>query len=207
LNQTQRRTSLALAIILSVASFTGHAQGLSAQDRTKAVEYLNTTLNQVLTESEKLSDAQWNFKESPERWSVGEVVEHLALAETFLFDLQQKTMAGPPATPEQLAAAKGKDEVILKAIPDRTKKVSAPEPLQPTKRLGSRAEVIAAFKERRAKTIAYVSKTNDNLRGRVSDSALGPTDGYQWVLFVGAHTERHLAQLKQVKADARFPKS
>ena len=203
----QRHKSLALAVILLATSLTPSAQGLSTQERTKAVEYLNTTLSQVLAESEKLSDAQWNFKEAPERWSVGEVVEHLALAETFLFDLQQKTMAGPAATPEQLAGAKGKDEVILKAIPDRTQKVSAPEPLQPKQRLGSRAEVIAALKERRAKTVAYVSKTSDNLRGRVADSALGPTDAYGWLLFIGAHTERHLAQIRQVKADARYPKS
>jgi hypothetical protein len=35
--------------------------------------------------------------------------------------------------------------------------------------------------------------------------ALGTLDVYQWALFIGAHTTRHLAQIAAVKADARFP--
>ncbi|MGH8639502.1 MAG: DinB family protein [Burkholderiales bacterium] len=180
---------------------------ITPQDRARLVQYLTTTRDQVLAESAGLSETQWNFKPGPDRWSVGEVVEHLALAETFIFDLQQKTVSGTPATPEQQAAAKGKDEMILKVIPDRTKKAQAPEPIQPAKRLGSQATVLAAFKERREKTLEYAGKTTDDLRARVADSPLGSLDGYQWLLFMGAHAERHLAQIKEVKADAKFPKS
>jgi hypothetical protein len=32
-------------------------------------------------------------------------------------------------------------------------------------------------------------------------------DAYQWLLFLCAHTERHLAQIREVKASAGFPKS
>jgi len=35
--------------------------------------------------------------------------------------------------------------------------------------------------------------------------ALGPLDGYEWVLAVAAHTERHTKQILEVKADANFP--
>ncbi len=196
-----------MAMALVLASSAPRAAELSAEERAKLVQYLTSTRDQVLADAANLSDAQWTFKTAPERWSVGEVVEHLALAEPFIFGTQQKVVAASPATPDQLAAAKGKDEVILKAIPDRTKKVNAPEPLQPGKSLGAKAEVIAAFKERRAKTLDYVSKTSDDLRGRVGDSPLGPLDAYQWLLFIGAHTERHLAQLREVKADPNFPKT
>lgn len=160
----------------------------------------------VIAEASTLSDAQWKFKSAPERWSVGEVVEHLTLAESFLRDFQQKTMSGPPATAEQVAAAKGKDEMILKAIPDRTKKAQAPEPLQPKTSIGGQDAVLPAFKERRQQTLDYAGTTKDDLRARVADSPLGPLDGYQWLLFMAAHTERHLAQLKEVKADPRFPR-
>ena len=129
--------------------------------------------DQVVSESEKLTDAQWNFKAAPGRWSVGEVVEHLALSESLLFDLQQKTAGGPEAPAERRAATKGKDETIMKAIPDRTEKAQAPEPLQPGGRLGTRAEILAAFKERRAKTIGYASTTKDDLRARVATRPLG----------------------------------
>jgi hypothetical protein len=192
------------SILLLVAAV-AVAEEISAQDRAKLVQYLTGARDQVLAEA-ALSDAQWSFKPGPDRWSVGEVVEHLALAESLIFDLQQKMVAGPAATAEQRAAAQGKDEMMLKVIPDRTQKATAPEPLQPAKRLGSRADVLAAFEERRGKTIAYASKTTDDLRGRVGDSPLGPLDGYQWLLFIGAHTERHLGQIREVKAHADFPK-
>jgi DinB superfamily len=201
------RTLTAAGTILLLASAAPAAEEISSQERAKLVQYLTSTRDQVLAEAANLSDAQWSFKPAPDRWSVGEVVEHLALAEPFIFEMQQKTMAGPAATAEQRAAVQSKDEMLLKKIPDRTQKANAPEPLQPTKRLGPRADVLAAFKERRAKTIDYANQTSDDLRGRVGESALGPIDGYQWLLFISAHTERHLGQIREVKAHAQFPKS
>ena len=204
--RTKFATIAAVAVVLGAAAAAPNAAELTAQEREKLLQYLTTTRDNVIAESAKLSDAQWNFKPAPDRWSVGEVVEHLALAETFIFDAQQKTAAGPAAPADKVAAAKGKDDTILKVIPDRTQKAQAPEPIQPAKRIGDRAAVVTAFRERRGKTIDYARQTKDDLRARVSDSPLGPVDAYQWLLFIGAHTERHLAQLKEVKAHAQFPK-
>jgi uncharacterized damage-inducible protein DinB len=207
LTRVKSRPLITAALLLVLVSSATTLADVSPEDRAKLVQYLTTTRDQVLAESASLSEAQWNFKAGPDRWSVGEVVEHLALAEPFLFDLQQKTMSGPPATAEQLAAVKGKEEMLLKTIPDRTKKAQAPEPLQPKTRLGSRAEVLAAFKERRQKTLDYAGNTKDDLRARVGDSPLGPLDAYQWLVFMAAHSERHLGQIKEAKADAKFPKA
>ena len=206
MRQAYKTVVLAVAMVAAVAAATASAEGISADDRAKAVKYLTTMRDQVVSESAKLSDAQWNFKPGPDRWSVGDVVEHLALAEDAIFGMQQKAAAGPEATAEQRAATKGKDEIIVQKIPDRTQKAQAPEPLRPGQKLGGRAEVLKAFQERRAKTLAYAQKTTDDLRGRVADSPIGPTDAYQWLLFIAAHNERHLAQLREVKADPGFPK-
>ena len=202
----RRRVLAIIASLLLAPAFPSGAP-ISKPDRDKVVQYLSTTRDQVVAETEKLSDAQWNFKAGPDRWSVGEVVEHLALAESFLAGARQQAMASAAPTAEQLAGTKGKDELILKAIPDRTKKVQAPEPIQPKQRLGSRDKVMAAYKERRAQTLDYAQKTTDDLRSRIGDSPLGPLDAYQWLLFVAAHNERHLGQIREAKADANFPKS
>ncbi|HEY8995350.1 MAG TPA: DinB family protein, partial [Lacunisphaera sp.] len=99
------------------------------------------------------------------------------------------------------------DELILTAIPDRTQKRSAPEPLIPTNRYGSAAEALKHFRESRAKTIAFLKDTA-GLRGHAIDSPLGKKlDGYQWLLFIAAHSERHTKQMLEVKADPSFPKS
>lgn len=207
MTRLKARIIAATGTMFLLASSAPIAEEISSQERAKLVQYLTKTRDQVLEETTKLSAAQWSFKPAPDRWSVGEVVEHLALAEAFIFDMQQKTVAGATATPDQRAAAQGRDEMILKRIPDRTQKANAPEPIQPNQRLGSRADVLAAFKERRAKTIEYANKTSDDLRGRVGDSPLGPLDAYQWLLFMGAHSERHLGQIREVKAHAQFPKA
>jgi hypothetical protein len=198
----------ALSFAVAPAASAQDGTGVSEQERAAAVEYLTTMRDQVLKESSTLTDAQWNFKTAPDRWSVGEVVHHLALAEALLFDLQQKQVSGPAATAEQLAAVKGKDAIIRKAVPDRTKKFQAPEPLQPGKdsKLTTQKDILAAFRERRTKTIDYASKTKDDLRNRVGESPVGPMDAYQSLLFMAAHSERHLAQLREVKADPNFPK-
>jgi hypothetical protein len=198
----------AAALCLAVPASAQTAAQITDADRSAVVQHLTSARDQVLAEAAKLTDAQWTFKAAPDRWSVGEVVQHLALAESFLFDLQQKQLKAAPATTEQLAAVKGKDEMLRKVIPDRTKKAQAPEPLQPNAgtKLGQ-ADTIAAFRDRRAKTIDYAAKTKDDLRGRVGDSPLGPLDGYQWLVFIAAHSERHLAQIKEVKADPKYPKA
>jgi hypothetical protein len=199
----------AAAFCVALPASAQTAGQISETERAALVQHLTTTRDQVLAESAKLTDAQWNFKAAPDRWSVGEVVQHLVLAEPFLFGAQQKLLSAPPATAEQLAATKGKEEMIRKVIPDRTKKFQAPEPLQPATgtKVGGQAETVAAFRDLRAKTIDYATKTKDDLRGRIGESPLGPLDGYQWLVFIAAHNERHLAQLREVKTDPKFPKA
>ena len=205
IHEYSKQVAVAAALV-ALASAAPRADEISSQERAKVVQYLTTTRDQVLAESAKLSEGQWNFKPGPDRWSVGEVVEHLALAEEFLLGSQQKVVASPVATPDQRAKSQGKDETIIKMISDRTQKAQAPEPLKPGTKLGPQAEVVKAFRERRGKTLDYAGKTKDDLRAHVSESPVGTVDGYQWLLFIGAHTERHLAQIREVKASAEFPK-
>src|SRR4051812_21699299 len=96
----------------------------------KAVQYLEKTRADVLASTKGLSAAQWNFKQATNRWSVAEVTEHIAAAEDFLMNLiRQQVMKAPART--NAADVVAIDEFVLKNIPDRTRKVQAPEPLQP----------------------------------------------------------------------------
>ena len=98
------------------------------------------------------------------------------------------------------------DAFVLKAIPDRSVKAQAPEPLQPDNRFGSPQASLKHFKASRARTIAFLKTTKD-LRGHAITSPLGKElDCYEWVLFIAAHSERHTKQIEEVKADPNFPK-
>ena len=189
---------------------TDHRPGLTEQERERAVEYLTETRRDFHAAVEGLSDEQWKFKASPERWSIAETAEHIAQAEETIWQLvSEKLMKSPAApAPEKRAAAKGKDEVIMKGVPDRSRKAQAPERLQPTGRWSTREELLKAFEATRAAEIAYLRETQEDLRGRFEEHPFLKTmDAYQWLLFNGAHSKRHTAQILEVKADPNFPKS
>ncbi len=181
------------------------AQSLTPEDRDKALKYLESTRANVLEATKGLSPAQWNFKPGPDRWSVAEVTEHIAAAEDFLMAMvNEKVMKAPART--EADDVKAIDEQVLKAVPDRTTKVQAPEPLRPTNRYGSAEASLKHFEESRAKTIEFLKSTND-LREHAADGPFGKKlDGYEGVLFVAAHSERHTKQINEVKADPNFPK-
>ena len=178
----------------------------TAEDRASAVAYLEKTKAGVIAAAKGLSDTQLNFKPAPERWSVAQVLEHIASAEDmFMGMVHEQVMKSPARTDGE--DVKAIDQMVLTAIPDRTQKRSAPEPLVPTNRYGSAKTAVEHFTESRGKTIAFLKETKD-LRDHAMDSPLGKKlDGYEWILFAAAHSERHTKQMLEVKADPNFPKS
>jgi uncharacterized damage-inducible protein DinB len=191
--------------IASVAQAT--PQTLTTSEREFALKELQRTHDKFLQSIAGLSQKQWTFKPAPDRWSVAEVAEHIAVSESGIFGLVQAKLMTSPATPEKREQVKGKDELILQRVPDRSHKAQAPEFLRPTGRWATEADLTKAFEESRKATMDYVRTTNDDLRNHFFDHpALGTLDGYQWLLLISAHSERHTAQIEEVKADPNFPK-
>jgi len=181
------------------------AQTLTQADRDKALKYLESTRQGVIDATTGLSDAQWNFKPAPDRWSVAEVVEHLAAAEDYLMGMVRAQVMKAPARPAG-DDVKAIDQMVLDRVPDRTHKAEAPEPLKPTNRFGSPAASLKHFSDARDQTIEFL-KQHDDLRDHAVDSPMGKKlDGYEWVLFVAGHSERHTKQINEVKADPNFPR-
>jgi hypothetical protein len=183
------------------------AQALTQSERDYAMSELQASRKMFLDSVAGLTPAQWTFKASPERWSIAECAEHITVSEDFIFNLVPNQVMKTPATPEKREAAKAKDETIVKLVTDRSHKAQAPEPIKPTHRWDSMDAMIDDFKTRRDRNIAYVETTRDALRDHFfPHPMLGPLDGYQWILLLSAHSERHTAQILEVKADANYPK-
>ena len=190
--------------LLLLAGAGASAQEVSPAEKEKALQYLETTKKNVLEATKGLSEAQWNFKPAPERWSVAQVMEHIAAAEDFIRDLlKEKVMVAPAG--EAGRDFKKSDDAVLTMVPDRTTKVQAPEPLWPTNRFGSPESSIKHFLESRAATESFL-KGATGLRDHVAESPMGKLDGYEFVLLIAAHSERHTKQINEVKADPNFPK-
>jgi len=196
---------LAVTAFALYVSISAYSQSLSQADRERALKYLETTKQGVVYATAGLSEAQWNFKPAPDRWSVAEVTEHIAAAEGYLRGMvTEKVMTAPPRPEGE--DVKAIDDLVLAAIPDRTHKVQAPEPLKPTNRFGSGPGAVKAFLESRQQTVEFLT-SHDDLRAHAIDSPMGKKlDAYEWVLFIAAHSERHTKQILEVKADPNFPK-
>jgi uncharacterized damage-inducible protein DinB len=196
---------LAILIVMVCATVPVFGQTLSQADRNRALEYLESTRQGVLAATAGLSDAQWNFKPAPDKWSVAEVTEHIAAAEDFLMGMVTSQVMKAPARPAG-DDVKAIDDMVVAKVPDRTRKAQAPEPLKPTNRFGSPEGSLKHFNEARSQTEDFL-KTHDDLRDHAIDSPMGKKlDGYEWILFVAGHSERHTKQINEVKADPNFPK-
>jgi uncharacterized damage-inducible protein DinB len=202
-------TGTLVAVLLFIGSIVMWGAAASAQEVTqaekdRALQYLESTKKNVLEATKGLSEEQWNFKPAPDRWSVAQVMEHIAAAEDFLRDFtKERVMAGPAG--EAGRDIKKTDDAVLTMVPDRTHKAQAPEPLVPTNRFGSPDASVRHFVESRSATEDFLKGTA-GLRDHVTDSPLGKLDGYEFVLFIAAHSERHTKQINEVKADPNFPK-
>lgn len=195
---------LASAIALGIA-FTSNAfaQDVTQAEKEKALRYLGETRDALTDAVKGLSEAQWKFKPAPDRWSIAEIVEHLAILENlFANALSVQLKESPAGNPDR--DFKSVDAIILAKVPDRSTKVKAPEALTPAGRWAPN-ESLKLFLTNRQETISFLTSAAD-LRGHVMNHpALGPLDAYEWVLAVAAHTERHTKQILEVKADHGFP--
>ncbi|MGH9370083.1 MAG: DinB family protein [Vicinamibacterales bacterium] len=195
-------------MVLAFLAFLSMPQATSpqstAKDREASVAYLEQTRDRFLKSIDGLSDAQWTFKAAPDRWSVAEVAEHIAVSESTLLQLiAEKVMKAPkPATAPRTLG----DQQIIDGITDRTQKAQAPEMLRPANRWATRDALTKDFLAARQKTIDF-AKTTDDLRGHFADfpAFKADLDGHQWVLFLAGHSARHTAQIDEVKASAGYP--
>lgn len=192
-------------IALLLLSFSQSDTKLAEQERLKGAIALIKTQARVLETINNLSEEQLNFKSSPESWSISECVEHLAISEN-AFDQMLKESLKAPADPSRRAEVKMTDDEVLTMIINRDNKVKTSEPFEPSGKFGSFEETLNAFKSKRMEHIIYMETSEDDLRNHYGQLPFGTLDAYQIIIFMSGHTERHVRQMEEVKADRNFPK-
>jgi hypothetical protein len=182
-------------------------QTLSPAEREHAVAELESSRRAFLEATNGLSEAQWNFKPAPDRWSIAECSEHIAVTEVLILKLVTNQVLKGPAAPEKRALVQGKDTALMAMGVDRSAKFKAPEAIQPTRRWVTSGEITKNVLDNRARTIDFINTTQEDLRNHFMDHPVFKTlDTYQWILLTSAHIRRHTAQILEVKADPNFPK-
>jgi hypothetical protein len=177
---------------------------LSVEERQRAAAYLMRTEDSLLQAVAGLTDSQWHFKPAAGRWSVAEILEHLVIIEDRVHGIVA-AMPEAPCTDGNRNNAEV-ERIILTEVPRRSPRLPAPPHVLPSGEK-SPAELLKSFMESRAVTIELL-ETAPALRGHVAPHPiLGLWDGYQWIMAAAAHTARHTEQIREVKADGRFPEA
>ena len=117
-----------------------------------------------------------------------------------------ETALKTPADASRRSEVKMSDEQILSMTADRSTKVKTSEAFEPSGKYGSHEETLVAFKKKRKSNMQFVASTEEDLRNHYSETPFGIIDAYQVLLFMSAHTERHVLQIEEIKADPNFPK-
>ncbi|HCC56128.1 MAG TPA: hypothetical protein DEQ47_02485 [Solibacterales bacterium] len=173
---------------------------LSAGEKQKAAQYLESTRDELLRAVRDLSEAQWFFKGAPERWSIAQILEHVVIVENGVHAL----IGRMPHAPETDRIDTAIDDFIPVNVPQRSTKVEAPGTAVPRGQW-SPADTVERFAAARTRTLELLESA-PALRGHVvPHPVLGPWDGYQWILGAAAHGVRHTEQIREVKAEAGFP--
>ena len=202
-------------------------------NHTKELERLSSCMNQfqesqtflqtIAEEAERnsatarqlfsdLSEAQLNWKPAPEKWSIAQCLEHLAVATAkfgpYFTDViaraKQKPLTAKPAYRPTLMGG----WLIKYVSPDSPRKLSAPKILRPAASSSIHGS-LAGFLEEQEKFIHFVREAEgiDYNRTRLR-SPVTPLMRYSladaFVITV-VHARRHLAQARRVRETPGFP--
>jgi hypothetical protein len=136
---------------------------------------------------------------APGRWSVAEIVEHVARIDVGVSRILAVRGAEPlTATPDQLAAARLTPEKIAR-VRSRTERFDAPERVRPTGTLSPETALEHLGSARVALTSAYLAADGAALDGAIHPHpVIGPLTLRGWVELAAHHDARHAAQIAEL---------
>ncbi len=158
---------------------------------------LNADRRALRAAVERVPASLRTVKPAPDRWSVAEVLEHLSIVERGALMRVRALIQEAPAV-DAPAALTPIDRDFLK---NRTKRIMAPDRIQPTGTVSVDA-ALTALENSREELLAVLGEAEGRDLSQVTQPhpALGPLDGYQWIAIIGGHEMRHSLQIEEIGA-------
>jgi hypothetical protein len=177
---------------------------ITDQERQAALALLARSRTAVLKAVEGVTEDQARWKPMPERWSILEYIEHLAVSDDALVGLVKRSLESPAHTETEDERRAREQKIRETPIPRGVNR--APEGLKPVARFDSLKDAVAAFLAARERTIEYARSTTDDLRHHFAPHpVLGSLDAYQWLCGNARHAETHAAHVVEIRGMPEFP--
>lgn len=193
------RPTVVAVVLLLVTSETPQAGPLAELERQRLIAHLEMTERWLQDEVSHLSPAQLAFRPAPDAWSIMQVLDHLVVVGPIYWQDLQTAMKGPART----VIRSGTDADILWYGIDRTNREKAIPTEVPKGQLRDLRQALDAIRKQHAQLTQYIKTTSDDLRSRIVERQ--GSDAYQWALLISTHEQRHILQIREIKADPKFP--
>jgi hypothetical protein len=174
---------------------------MTVLERQRLVAHLEMTSAWLPDEASGLSPAQLQFRPAPGAWSILEVIEHLTVADPIYWRQLQEAMKKPAGR----FTAVGTDADILWYGIDRTQREKAISSEHAPGRLQDLGPALESLRRLHAEMLEYAKTTHDDLRSHYVERQR--SDAYQWLLLISTHEQRHILQIREIKANPKFPKN
>jgi hypothetical protein len=186
---------------LSLYNQEAKPSSLTRAEREFACEYLAFTKNLLLDSIAGLSGSALDARTEPDRWSMAENIEHLALSGDIMWKILHGQL-GKKSISENIEQVRMSIKQIICMMSDRSRKLNCLSGLQPAGRFANTDAALEHFVEQRDRLIDYVRYTGDGLKERFAFHPFaGKVNLFQFVLLEGAHTARHVMQIEEIKSE------
>jgi hypothetical protein len=194
------RTPIAVAVLALSTIASLRSAEMTPSERSHLVAHLEMTGSWLVDEVSNLSQKQLDFRPSASAWNIMEVLEHLVVVGPIYWSDLQKSLKGPAA--KRLLTSEDAD--ILWYGIDRTRRETAIPAERPPGKLRDLQEGLKAYRAQHTRLVDYAKTTKDDLRSHYVERQ--GCDAYQWALLITTHDQRHILQIREIKASDGFPK-
>jgi len=194
-------TTLVVAALASLVGTTSPAApALTIVERQHLAAHLEMTASWLADELANLTPAQANFRRNPDEWTIAEVVEHLVVVAPIYWQDLQAALKQPAGGRTSMM----NDADVLWYGIDRVRKEQAIPGERPAGDQRDLRAAMATYRKHHDRLLQYVKTTDDDLRSHFVPRQ--QCDAYQWALLISSHEQRHVLQIREIKADPKFPK-
>jgi len=169
----------------------------------EVLNYLDTERGALREAVELVSPEFRDQAPGPDRWSVAQVLQHLAIIEKRIAMGMTKWIGDARAggLGPEIETSSILNSLPLQLIADRSQRRNAPEEVRPRGDIDAASAWTALEQTRAALRAAILAGDGLALSEVVQPHpVLGPINLYQWALFVGSHETRHTGQVREIAA-------
>lgn len=173
---------------------------------------IDGTRRRLYERVENLRSEQESLRPSSDSWSIGEIVEHLAIMEArlskvigMMLSKAEAEAATAPGAGQPKMSPFSLEKMVRQSADE---KYQAPEFVRPTGAVPV-SELLAKLRESRAglRLLQPRIEATDLTRAVYPHPVFGPLNVYQWLALIGLHEARHLRQIETLMASPEYERA